>query len=344
VPSRDPTRVYLTVDVECREERLVRGHLEPAAGYDLRVFGRFANQREELGLGLILDALEARAFRGTFFIDPFGAGPFGEEGFREACQTLLGRGHDVQLHAHPVQASPRWHSRGERPRLDDIGAYDQSTQEALLAQGIEILTRAGVPRPSIRAFRAGNYGADNRTWEAMGRVGLVLGSSYNPCYLDRSCRLRTDRASPDLFLTDCPGVWELPIGCFTEVGGRRPRHFQITAVSCREMIHGLEATRALGVHHVTIITHSFEFLLLDSVEARLGRPNTLNIKRLHCLLDYLSAHPQEFVVETVGSLAERLASGFAEPATRAGYPRGRGLLRASRYCEQLAKRLIVGLR
>ena len=50
------TRVYITVDVECAEER---GASQPLQGYDLRVFGRFANQRRGLGIELLMDELEA---------------------------------------------------------------------------------------------------------------------------------------------------------------------------------------------------------------------------------------------------------------------------------------------
>ena len=51
------TRVYLTVDVECSEERIIGAALQPARGYDLRVWGRLANQGRELGLPLVTDAL-----------------------------------------------------------------------------------------------------------------------------------------------------------------------------------------------------------------------------------------------------------------------------------------------
>ena len=41
-----PTRVHLTVDVECRAEHRRGADVEPSFGYDERVWGRLANHRE----------------------------------------------------------------------------------------------------------------------------------------------------------------------------------------------------------------------------------------------------------------------------------------------------------
>jgi hypothetical protein len=339
--SRVPTRVYLTVDVECREERRMRGRVLAAAGYDLRVFCRFANQSQEFGIGFIASELERYRFPGTFFVEPLGSGHFGADGLAEACRTLLDRGHDVQLHAHPIQAQPLWLSRGERPAPDDLASYTEDEQVRLLGAALALLVAAGVPRDSITAFRAGNFGADNRTWPALRRAGLSLSSSYNPCYFERNCRMRWGSPVPDLFATDTPGVWELPITCLAEGEGRY-RHLQIAAVSARETIDALEQARALGIGHVTIVTHSFEFSYLDSTESRSGRPNARNIERLRALLRFLDARRESFEVEAVGTLVRRLARGD-RPASRVEeHPRGRTFLRMARHVEQLGKRLAAG--
>jgi hypothetical protein len=336
-----PTRVYLTVDVECREERRARGGVLPAAGYDLRVFCRFANQPQELGIAFIASELERYGFAGTFFMEPFGSAHFGPTVLAEACRSLLERGHDVQLHAHPVQARPLWLSRGEPPPPDDLASYSEDEQVRLLREGLEILVGAGVARESLTAFRAGNFGADNRTWPALRRAGLVVSSSYNPCYFDRNCRMRLDRPVPDLFATETPGVFELPITCIAEGGGRY-RHLQIAAVSAREMIDALEQSRALGIAHVTIVTHSFEFSHLDSTPAGRGRPNARNIERLRAVLGFLDARRESFAVETVGALARRLVLGERPVPRTERHPRGRPLLRMARHVEQLGKRLAAG--
>src|SRR3954463_8173500 len=97
------TRVFLTVDVECAEERLTGAALQPARGYDVRMWGRLRNQSRLLGVPLIVDELAEAGLGAAFFVQAVGSSFFGEEGLAEVCGFLRPHGHDVQLHAHPVQ-------------------------------------------------------------------------------------------------------------------------------------------------------------------------------------------------------------------------------------------------
>lgn len=341
------TRVYLTIDVECAEERVVRGVRAPPLGYDLRVWGRFDNQRRELGIGAIMNELEAHGARATFFVEPFGSSFFGRTAFRDVCDAIRGRGHDIQLHAHPIQQNPGYLSRGEAPAADDIGAYDEARQEALLRAGLATLVDAGVPAGDLLAFRAGNFGAANGTWPAIARAGLVLSSSYNPCYFGKACKMRFEGAGPGLFSSPARGVYELPISCIEErLPGRRPRyrHLQIAAVSSREIIDALRASRALGIFEVTIVTHSFELFVIDDARARRGHVNTVNLERLRAVIAFLASAEGEFEVDTVGALAARLRAGHEVPrrATET-YARSSAVARTWRHAEQLLKRADLGL-
>lgn len=335
----DRTHVYFTVDVEGSEERLIGGAWRPALGYDLRVHCQFANQRRALGIELIMNELEAVGARGTFFLEALGSHYFGIEGLREICRALHGRGHDVQLHTHPIQRDAAFHTNGREPARDDIGAYPVETQAALLREGRDLLAEAGIPREDILAFRAGNFGANNDTWKAMASAGLRVSSNYNPCYFRKNCKMRSNRAESGLFQSEVPGVYELPISTFVERGGNH-RHLQITAISRWEMVDALWQYRELGVSEVTVVTHSFEFSFLDSATAKTGRPNHVNIDRMRALARFVTDHPHDFCFHTVGALAKELA---AEPIRSSGVteqPRGRSLLRAERFAEQGWKRLV----
>lgn len=338
-----PTRVYFTVDVECSEERLVGGAWRPALGYDLRVWGRLANQRRELGVDLIMRELESVGARGTFFLEALGAHHFGRAGLAEVCQAMVHRGHDVQLHTHPVQRRAAFHSAGEAPAPDNIGAYSIAEQAALLREGVDLLAEAGAPRETLLGYRAGNFGAGNDTWRAMADAGLRVSSNYNPCYFSLHCTMRSPRAQAGLFESEAPGVYELPVSTFVEAGGGF-RHLQITAVSLREMLSALRQYRALGVGEVTVVTHSFEFFFLDSHQARTGRPNDVNIDRMRGLLRFVAENPTEFAFDTVGALAARLPAEL--PERDLALPQGAPLLRAGRFVEQGYKRLVerVGAR
>jgi hypothetical protein len=334
------TRVYFTVDVECAEERFRRGVLSPPIDWDLRVWGRFAGASRELGIGLIMDELEAAGLAGTFFVEVLGAHYFGRDGLAEICLGIRARGHDVQLHMHPVLLRAEWKTRGEKPEKDDIGSLAPDRQRALLAEGIGLLEAAGVPRAEIVGFRAGNYGADNRTWEAMAEAGLRISSSYNLCCLGAPCRIDWPRQEVELFDTGA-GVLELPISSFREPGGGF-RHLQITAVSWEETRHYLREARRLDLRTVTIVSHSFELFHLDSIEDRRGRLNRVNLHRLRRLCRFLARHPEEFEVSTVGALARETAQSRIHPTQRSAapaIPRGSRVRQLRRYVEQALKRV-----
>ncbi|MCX5743216.1 MAG: hypothetical protein NT062_12050 [Proteobacteria bacterium] len=332
------TRVYLTIDTECAEER---GASDPVLGWDVRVWGRFGNQQRALGIELIMDELARTNTRATFFTEALGSAYFGEAELAKVCGAMLARGHDVQLHTHPRQARANYRSLGLPPASDDIGDYDLATQTAMLQEGVAILTRCGVPAASLRAFRAGNYGASNTTWAAMQRAGLIVSSNYNPCYFEKNCKTRSDRASAGLFQAE-HGVWELPITTFVERGGGH-RHAQITAISAGETRALLDDAHAAGIAEVTIVTHSFELYHHDRVGggAGYGRPNTLNILRLRALCRYVADHPERFTFDTVGALAQRIATGQETPPPSPGLPvvHGHDRHKLRRLVEQTFKRL-----
>ncbi len=334
------TRVYLTVDVECAEERVKGGAVQPPLGYDLRVWGRLANQREPLGLPLITGELARAGLQATFFVEPLGARYFGEHELAEACRFLRAAGQDVQLHLHPVQRRIDWHTRGDDPPSDDMADYSVEEQRALLDDGLSLLVRAGVPRASLVGFRAGNFGANNDTWRALAASGLHVSSNFNLCYRDKNCAIRWPSRENALFDTGV-GVWELPVSNFVDGNGRF-RHLQVTATSFPEMRHFLVEARRMGLPEVTIVTHSFEYFLIDSIEKRQGRPNSFNIERLRRLCAFLRENEQDFMVDTVGALGRRLCveGGVSRPANDV-VPAGRPELRLGRVAEQLCKRLMV---
>jgi len=336
--TKTKMRVYITVDVEGAEERVVRGRQLPPQGYDLRVWCRFRNQRRDLGIDLLMRELEACNLQGTFFVEALGAHYFGRERLADVCHAIRARGHDVQLHTHPIQRNAAFRSKLDAPAPDDVAAYDVATQAALLREGIDILAECGVPRGDIVGFRAGNFGASNDTWEAMRLAGLVVSSNYNPCYFGKNCRMRHPKARPGLFEA-IPGVFELPISTFEET--RSPRHLQITAISSDEMIDALRSLDAAGVREACIVTHSFELCHIDSVFEKRGRVSSINLHRFRTLCRFLRDNAGDFEVDTVGALGARLRSGeerVAETPTIRS-PRGKPALRVKRLVEQAYKRI-----
>jgi hypothetical protein len=173
-------------------------------------------------------------------------------------------------------------------------------------------------------------------------VGLRVSSNLNVSYLKRNCRISWPRTETGLFDTGA-GVWELPVSNFLD--GNKPRHLQIMAVSLREMIDYLRAARKNNIAEVNIFTHSFELFYIEDLERRKARLSLVNLSRLRGLCRFLRAHEDEFTVETVGELAQRLHEGAPPPATSpAELPRGKALHRYGRMVEQLFKRVESGFK
>jgi hypothetical protein len=334
------TRVYLTVDVECREERNINGRLQPLAGYDLRMWGRFSNQSRDLGIGLIMREYDTYGFKATFYVDPFGALFFGMDGLKEVCDEIRNRGHDLQLHAHPIQRVADYITRNVEAPSDKMADYDVDQQTALLREAMGIFEQCGVAREEITSFRAGHFGANNDTWQAMARAGLKLSSNYNLCYQKRECKMRWPEHVAGLFDTAC-GVWELPISNFTEApvlpGSGDYRHVQVTAISLSEVKDYLEWAHGAGLGEVTIVTHSFEFFHIDDEKNGKGRLNTMNLYRLRGLAKYLDKNRDRFKVDTAGALARRLPN--ERPSAALPLPTGKWILKVERLMQQAYKRL-----
>jgi hypothetical protein len=331
------TAVYITIDTECTEERLVRGQIRPPVGYEMMMWGRFANQRRGYGVGLLIDELGRRDLAATFFVEALCAEVFGHQGLADVCGALMAANQDIQLHLHPNLRRPAWRHAGGQPLPDNIGDYSLPEQLQLLRDGIDHLVRCGVSRERITGYRAGNFGAGNATWTALRDAGLWVDSSLNLSYLDKDCRIRVDGIRNDLFEAE-PGVWELPVTNFREGRGFRP--LQITAITVPEMTTALWRAHRLGIEHVTIVTHPAEFFVIDSAEQQRGRPNRINLSRLRGLVDFLAAHRDAFTVSTVGALGVRAQQQqLVAPANPTAVPPGRSSLRWGRLAMQALKRV-----
>lgn len=329
--------VHLTIDVEAAEARRKGGRVVPPLGYASRVWGRFENQTEELGLKRLARDLRARNLVGTFYVEALGARYFGLEGLRGIVACLLEHGQDVQLHLHPTQRQPEALLRGEVPSSDDVGDYSRAEQAALLREGLDILVEAGVPRANLVAFRAGNFGASNTTWDACRDAGLRLSSNYDPGYFEVSCAMRHERARPDLF-EPVAGFIELPISCVRTSTGRL-RHLQITALSARELVRSLEAMRARNFAAATLVSHSFELYNIADPAGLRGFPSRVNEGRWGALLAFLESHAADYPTESALGLVRRLGDGPLRLEGAPEVPRTALHHEVARLGEQLIKRV-----
>lgn len=275
------TRVLLTIDTE-----LTWRHF--AAGRDWRENLGFSYSPAGVGVPYQLEQLARHGLKACFFVDPMPAQLYGLEVVRRMVEPILAAGQEVQLHLHSFWADLA--AGRDKPRFELTG-FSLDEQCELIGAGIELLIAAGVPRPI--AFRAGSYGADANTLEALRRHGLRYDSSHNGAEHPWPSRLPVDPST--IAPTRCRGLTELPVTQIRCRGGLRP--FQICALSSQEMRTALQHAAANDHPLVTIVSHSFELATRDG-----RRINQLVRGRFDRLCAFLAAEAETMPTMSFGGL------------------------------------------
>ena len=292
--------VHITIDAECSMgDAWSNPDYEPV-GPERAVLGRIDGA--SYGTPLIMDILEEHALRGTFFIEVLAGTVLGERVLAEAYESVLRRGHDAQLHAHPVY---RYYAKVRQGRLaasdlppqpDLIGSLPADVQRELLEEARAIFVRLTGKTPT--AFRAGNYGASLETLRVLGEMGFTHDSSFNAAYTNRMCLVSPGRVTNNPWQVG--GLWEVPITTFqTGVLVRnRVKPLDIAGVSFAEIRRVLEQAERTGPGTVTMVLHSFSFLKRADVQYRRMKPDRLVIQRFRRLCRFLADHRDRFPVRT----------------------------------------------
>ena len=257
----------------------------------------------EHGIRAIMDVLEAHGLAGVFFVDAATHELADGSRFRDACQEIVGRGHDVQLHLHPAaRAYARLRRGGSvagRPAAtaDLLHAYDQQAQLALVREGCDIL--AGICGRRPVAFRAGNYAVSRASLAALGQAGMLLDFSYNLSCPPGQCRLAEAAVinAPRRF----GAITEIPVTQL--IGNRLPwrgyRPFEINALGGRELCWALGRIRAGRQRAASIVCHSFSMLKHRKNRWSQARPDLTVAGRFLRLAKFLSERRGEFKTATV---------------------------------------------
>ena len=299
------TQVLITVDTELSALLHQRGRsLE--ANFASSILGKYVGGA--YGIEWQMTEIEARGLKAVFFVDPLPSLVYGEAWLTDVIGPIVARGHEAQLHIHTewltwAKDSPVGGRQGQN--LADFGLEDQ---QVLLGLAIDLLTRAGAPRPT--AFRAGNYGADDNSLRALAALGLLWDSSVNAPYLGGACRIevRADQVSA----IESHGITELPVAGLND-RARQVRPAQICALSAREMRDALGHAADNQHGAFVIVTHSFEMLSRDR-----KRANVAVIARFKAMCDAIAADPRLISAGFNDLDAERLTRDSATPAARLG--------------------------
>jgi len=281
------------------------------------------------GLPYQIAALNAHGLKAVFMVESLFADAVGPGPLREIVGLIQRGGHEVQLHVHSEWL--RWTPKPIVPARNGraIAEFTEEEQVVLLARGLENLRRAGAA--DVRAFRAGNYGANFDTLHALARVGVPFDTSYDLCYLRAGCGLGL--AEPLVQSRILGGVCEVPISFFGDYPGHY-RHTQIASCSFGELRLALNRGWEGGWRTFVIVSHSFELLGRNRANIP-AAPDRIVIGRFEKLCRFLGANRDRF--RTVGFSDLDLAALKAPTAAtelRTGF-----LSTTFRYGEQLVRRL-----
>ena len=327
--------VYLTVDTECSMGGAwTNPGFEPVAP-ERAILGKIGG--EYYGTPRLMDILEESGLRATFFIEVLAAHVVPTSQLAQAYSQIVSRGHDAQLHLHPVYHFYHLFRQGRigkeqlPPNMDLIGRHPLQVQIELLQEGCGLF-RKFTGRSPI-AFRAGCYGGSSSTLTALEKVGISYDSSFNASHLGGNCSI--NGSGPTNRPWRAGAVWEVPVTNF-ETGFWKTRGLKpldIGAVSLAEMRRVLQEAEERLISPVVFIMHSFTLFKKADMQFRQLTPDRLVMRRFRELCRFLNRNSRRFRVQTFGQ-APQFESG------RPGeFPRVGSLLPACRKLVQGVNRL-----
>jgi len=151
------------------------------------------------------------------------------------------------------------------------------------------LRACGVER--VVSFRAGDFGANEDTLNAMEAVGLHLSSNRA---LDQKSSIRSRLNDTFPVRNDLSAMGSMTDVPVTALRSSLPfldgpyRHMEISAMGLGEIKDGLTRMQQAGYACAGILTHPGEFYRYDRQAAV---PIRKNCRRLKGLLDFVTAHP-----------------------------------------------------
>ena len=314
--------VFFTVDVEIWCDGWVNIDSRFPRAFDQYVYGR--TPQGEVGLRHQADLLQAHGLTGVFFVEPLFSGRFGDAPLAEIVGLIRERGQDVQLHLHT-----EWLDEWPAPLFTDgrgktryLFQFPGHEQRLIIDEGLRRLYAAG--SGPLNCLRAGSFGFNAATLDALAACGIEFDSSYNATAFGPASGVAEGLTLTQPYAER--GVTEYPMSVY-DTGFGALRHAQLGACSWYEIERLLWSALERGWGSLVLLSHNFE--LLDPTKQRADR---VVVSRFRKLCEFLDRHRHSFRTRGFTGLAP--APAVVQPAPL----RGSALQSAWRVGEQLYRR------
>lgn len=316
------THVFFTVDVEIWLGGWTDLDARFADAFKAYVYG--PTRKGNGGLPLKLHILNEHGLKGVFFVEPLFAKRFGLDALEEIVGLIQDNGHEVQMHLHTEWAdeTPQPLIPAQEGKRQFLFMYTLEEQQRLLAIGKKLLLNAGATR--INAFRAGSFGINDDTFDALANNDIHIDSSYNHTRFGAGLRVSEGQTRVHPFTAG--RVLEFPLTVYYD----RPnhyRHLQLGSCSFAEFECVLNHAYENQWDSVVILSHNFELM-----NQQRNRIDSVVVKRFKQLARFLERDRDRFTTagfQTTDITPKAIDSGL--PVAPPG-----GVVR--RYAEQLIRR------
>jgi len=298
------TRLLISIDTEVHVS-------DPGADTPTTQIHGVVQSGRSYGVSYIMDALDARRLKATFFLSVFEYLRWGESTYRDIAQTIVGRGFDLQLHTHLD------HISDPDLRTKQLGDLSFEQQRELLCNGVELLTAWTGKRPTWH--RAGYLAASHDTLRACRAVNLRGDSSFAygwPSNLGIQSQQRNDMQWLD-------GIVEMPVTTFRSVPAfNNFRYMELRACTLNELCTVTRHAVTLRMPYLVFLMHSFSFVRRNGGVYHAAEAD---IERFERYLDFVATEPG-LSTETFDALDTRSGAALAGATQPSGGRLEAGLL------------------
>lgn len=259
--------------------------------------------RQPHGLEMIAAIFNRFNLKATFFLDVYEYTMYGEDNLRRVCDSLQALDQDIQLHTHPAWRDDPRDFNHVRKLKREKSFFPQSKdflfkcsldeQVQILEHGVDCLYRWCGVRPV--AHRAGGYGLNDDTLDALRCVGIAVDSSMNYGHPNSKVRWSINK------VVSRDGIVEVPITgfsrhqliCLGPICFEREDPFRKTdldACTLEDLLWFVDDAKLHDLSVMNLFMHSYSLLQFDS-RYRWFVPNPGNVAILTKFLETTQKYP-----------------------------------------------------